>query len=62
MLIPKSKNSGNDQDYIYLDMLHYGHGDLLAFEDKCTVKNQVFEFLKRNELNGKYMLLLNTCI
>jgi len=39
-LIPKSKNNGNESDYVYLDTLNDDDvGEFLAFEKKCTSNN-----------------------
>lgn len=62
-MIPKSRNNGNDCDYIYLDMLDGdGAKNLLSFENKSiskTVKNKILELLEKNHSKGKNDLLLN---
>lgn len=50
VLIPKSKNNGNVEDYIYLDALNYGHGELLSFEKKYIPKNKKTEFLDKYKI------------
>lgn len=39
-MIPKSKNNGNESDYVYLDALNGDDvGEFLTFEKKCTPNN-----------------------
>lgn len=58
VLIPKSRNSGNYQDYIYLDALNYGHGELLSFEKRYVPKKEKTEFFNKYQINGKYMFFV----
>lgn len=64
-IIPKSKNNGNVQDYIYLDMLNGDDVDkFLSFEKKCISKNnrkKIPELLETNiKKKGNYnKILLN---
>jgi len=60
-MIPKSRNNGNDCDYIYLDMLN---GDdakyLFSFENKKiskNVKTKILKLLEKKQSDGKNSLL-----
>lgn len=59
-IIPKSKNSGNDRDYIYLDMLNGDNvGNFLSFEKKYTTKNTkliIPELLEQKQTKGNVIL------
>lgn len=62
-MIPKSKNNGNDGDYVYLDMLD---GDdakhFLSFEKKSiskNSKNKILKLLEKDPIEGKNNLFLN---
>jgi len=64
-MIPKSRNNGNDCDYIYLDMLDGDDAkNLLSFEQKSISKNsktKILQLLEKNHTDGKTdcNLLLN---
>lgn len=63
MKIPKSKNNGNYNDYVYLDMLD---GDnvqhFLSFEKKSMPRKSnenILKLLEKNRTYGKQNLLIN---
>jgi len=58
MLLPKSTNPGNLDDYIYLDTLQFGHGDLLSFEQKRITKSNLFEYISDDRETSKYTFLM----
>lgn len=62
-MIPKSKNNGNDRDYVYLDTLSGDDvGEFLSFEKKYTPKHfkkKIPELLEKNHIKGKHTLLFN---
>lgn len=62
-MIPKSRNNGNDCDYIYLDMLHGDDAkNVLSFEKKRFSKNsktKILQLLEKKHTDGKNSLLLN---
>ncbi|XP_022182300.1 uncharacterized protein LOC111042111 isoform X2 [Myzus persicae] len=55
-MIPKSRNNGNDCDYIYLDTLDGDDAkNLLSFEKKSILKNsktKILELLEKNHMDG----------
>ncbi|VVC33097.1 Hypothetical protein CINCED_3A008515 [Cinara cedri] len=55
-IIPKSKNNGNDRDYIYLDMLNGDDvGEFLTFEKKYIPKNtksKIPELIEKKQTKG----------
>ncbi|XP_060880446.1 uncharacterized protein LOC132952235 isoform X2 [Metopolophium dirhodum] len=55
-MIPKSRNNGNDCDYIYLDMLDGDDAkNVLSFEKKSISKNsktKILELLEKNHTDG----------
>lgn len=57
ILIPKSKNNGNDRDYVYIDTLSGNDiGDFLSFEKKCLSKYQQHilpKLIKLSDSEGK---------
>jgi len=57
-MIPKSKNNGNDCDYIYLDMLNGDDvGEFLLFENKLVSNNSrknIPPLLETNHTKGTY--------
>lgn len=62
-MIPKSKNNGNDQDYVYLDTLNGDDvGEFLSFEKKCVSKHfkkKMPLLIEKSCVKGKHMLLVN---
>lgn len=66
ILIPKSKNNGNDRDYIYLDMLNGNDsGDFLSFEKKCASKkqkNKIPKLIEKSNTQGKPKCCWIKCI
>lgn len=57
ILIPKSINNGNDNDYIYLDTLKCDNVEkFLSFEKKCILMNKKkkLELLEENHTKSKY--------
>lgn len=62
-MIPKSKNNGNDRDFVYLDTLSGDDvGEFLAFEKKYSskhLKNKIPELLGKSQVRGKHLLLIN---
>lgn len=61
MLVPISKNNGNDQDYIYLDALNGDDAEkFLSFEKKYIINNSRNKLLQEldNLPKGRYFSLL----
>jgi len=62
-MIPKSRNNGNDCDYIYLDMLDGDDAkNVLSFEKRSISKNsktKILKLLEKNHTDGKDNLFLN---
>jgi len=56
-MIPKSRNNGNDGDYIYLDALDGDDAkNVLSFEKKNISKNsktKILKLLEKNHTDGK---------
>lgn len=56
-MIPKSRNNGNDCDYIYLDALDGDDAkNVLSFEKKNISKNsktKILKLLEKNHTDGK---------
>lgn len=59
--IPKSRNNGNDSDYIYLDILNGDDvGKYVLFEKKFTTKSpksELPELLEKNQTTGNAILI-----
>lgn len=59
-IIPKSKNNGNDHDYIYLDMLNGDNvGQFISVEKICVGKSSKLnlpELLEKKPTEGNVIL------